>query len=236
MDRDALWPSLRHHHEGLRLAYHSTREVVNIRRLDPGGGKPRLIAPSSFLDSGTQYSPDGSRIAFASSRESTREIWVCNSDGSGARRLTSFSGDSTDSPRWSPAGDQLALSAVVNGNRDVYAVPAAGGQLRRLTREESEEGRPSWSRDGNWIWFRSNRSGRAEIWKVPSAGIGPPRRMTVHGGYEGFESPDGRWLYFAKDRRNAGLWRIPVDGGAEEPVAAGVREGWWAAAENGSTS
>ena len=51
--------------------------------------------------------------------------------------------------------------------------------------------------------------------------------MTQQGGFEGFESPDGRFFYYAKGRGIPGIWRIPVEGGAETPVLDHHQAGLW---------
>lgn len=43
-------------------------------------------------------------------------------------------------------------------------------------------------------------------------------QVTRQGGYEAFESPDGKWLYYAKQGNVKGIWRVPVDGGEEIQV------------------
>ena len=89
---------------------------------------------------------------------------------------------------------------------------------------------PSWSKDGRFIYFGSNRNSSWQVWKVPASGeeAGRARQVTRGGGSAAIESPDGRHVYFAKkmsgtlDLQNA-LWRIPVEGGDEEVVVEGFR-------------
>ena len=76
---------------------------------------------------------------------------------------------------------------------------------------------PSWSSDGRWIYFTSNRSGRLQIWKMP-AEAGEAIQLTVHGGFEPVESLDGKWICFAEDRGSSYIWRLPVAGGTESPL------------------
>jgi hypothetical protein len=52
-------------------------------------------------------------------------------------------------------------------------------------------------------------------------------QITHHGGLDAFESPDGQFLYFTKDRGPGGIWRIPVDGGEEKPVPELANAGYW---------
>lgn len=70
--------------------------------------------------------------------------------------------------------------------------------MRRLTDDSADEVEASWSRDGKWIYFGSNKSGRFELYKMPAAG-GTPVGITRGGGVRGVESVDGKWVYFAKN-------------------------------------
>ena len=213
--------------QGGRLAYaHGTVEDRNIWRLDltPEGsrGAPVRICSSTRHDASAQFSPDGTRIAFHSSRSGTEEIWVCNQDGTGAIQVTSLGGPRCGTPRWSPDARQIAFDANLDGHWDVFTVPAAGGAVRRLTTEPTDEAVPSWSHDGRSIYFRSDRSGSTEIWKMPVAG-GAAARVTGQGGFAALESPDGGSLYYTKtDDGRDGLWTMPVAGGEEARVIDAV--------------
>jgi Tol biopolymer transport system component len=75
---------------------------------------------------------------------------------------------------------------------------------------------PSWSRDGRWIYFSSDRSGNRQIWKTPAEG-GAAVQITKHGGSEASESFNGDFVYYAKYGA-AGIWKVPVVGGNEVQV------------------
>jgi Tol biopolymer transport system component len=107
---------------------------------------------------------------------------------------------------------------VQEGNWDVYVVDVDGGTPRRLTREPSEEGTATWSRDGRFVYFHSDRSGKQELWKAPAEG-GAAIQLTRGGGYYGVEWPDG-FIYYSRVPQG-GLWRMPATGGEETEI---VRE------------
>jgi hypothetical protein len=73
---------------------------------------------------------------------------------------------------------------------------------------------PGWSKDGRWIYFSSNRSGRSQIWKQLLDG-GPSLPVTPFGGIYANEGPDG--LYFLKNK-SRGIWRTALQGGEEALV------------------
>src|SRR5262249_24878949 len=155
-----------------------------------------------------QYSPDGERIVFASSRSGTSEIWVCDREGQNSIQLTSMNGPATGTPHWSPDSRHIAIDSRPGGNPDIYVIGLEVGTPRRLTSDPSQEVVPSWSRDGRWIYFASNRTGTYQIWKAPAEG-GPAVQVTKGGGFHGHESMDGRYLYYAKSANQPGLWRVP---------------------------
>jgi Tol biopolymer transport system component len=218
-------PSIR----GNKLVYLRQTANFNIwsRKLGSllSSSTPDKFISSTRMESGPQFSPDGSKIAFESTRSGFFEVWMCRSDGSGLVQLTHFNSH-TGTPRWSPDGQQIAFDSGVGGNLDIYVIDSRGGQPRRLTNEPSHEVVPSWSRDGRWLYFASDRTGDWEVWKMPSAG-GPAAQVTHHGGFAAFESPDGRFLYYAKGLTVPGLWRIPTDGGDESEVIGALEAGYW---------
>ncbi len=204
-----------------RLVFSRTQNDSNIYRLGlrgPGEGEgeaERLIA-STRLENNPDYSPKGDSVAFMSSRSGSTEIWLSNADGSNPRQLTSIGGPLTANPRWSPDGTAILFDSRLKGSADLHVVPVQGGSPRPLTDQPSLESEATWSRDGRWIYFESDRTGRREVWRMPGSG-GEATQVTSGGGSCPLESPDGRWLYYAK-RPRFDLWKAPVAGGAEARV------------------
>src|SRR5439155_6133384 len=177
------------------------------------------------------FSPDGKRIAFASDRSGSVEIWTANSDGTNQAQLTSLRAADAGTPRWSPDGKTIAFDARLEGHGDIFVVSADGGTPRRLTSEPVENNVPAWSRDGKWIYFSSNRTGTWQIWKIPSVG-GSAMPVTKTGAFSAQESPDGKFLYVWVE--GGTIWRMRPSGEETTRVLQGEPVfAWWKIAPDG---
>jgi len=226
----AFWPSLSR--DGRRLAYALADTNVNIWRYDVSrmagrSSPPTKLVASTYMNRGPQYSPDGKRIAFLSSRSASWEIWVCNSDSSNPRQSTYFRSHYPGVPRWSPDGRQIVFDYNPEGHGEIYVMSTEGGQPRRLTTDVSSNAFPSWSLEGKWIYFASDRTdGAWQVWRMPAEG-GQAVQVTKQGGFIALESPDGKSLYYTKGANVPGLWKVPVGGGEETQVLAHLADGNW---------
>jgi dipeptidyl aminopeptidase/acylaminoacyl peptidase len=134
-----------------------------------GSSQTRLTNSPGF-DISPAWSPDGSRIAFRSSRDGNSEIYVMNADGTIPLRLTDNPAvDST--PQWSPDGTKLAFTSNRDGNFEVYVMNADGTSETRLTDNLAEDVAPAWSPDGTQIAFSSDRDGRQTSGQVTPSDI-----------------------------------------------------------------
>ncbi|MEO7271744.1 MAG: protein kinase [Vicinamibacterales bacterium] len=221
-----------------RLAYVHSFTDYNIWRVDtaPDGataGAPVVSIASTRTDNTPQWSPDGRRVAFTSSRSGTLEIWVADADGENAVQLTAMSAV-PGFPTWSPDGATIAFHSNPEGQADLYAIPAAGGKPRNLTSHPAADAFPSFSRDGRWIYFSSNRfGGDPVIWKVPVGG-GAAVQVTAGRGTAASESPDGATLFYNEgwDRPSA-VWAVPTAGGPAVKVLDSVVLGNFAVLDRG---
>jgi len=211
----ASFPSMSRNSDRLVFTVNSSDQDIWRLRL---GGSPEPLIRSSFWDFWPDFSPDGSRVAFTTSRNGeSNEIWVANADGSNQVALTHGPGRNQGSARWSPDGQWIAFdSQDATGQFDIYVVAASGGRPRRITTEPSDENNPSWSRNGHWIYFFSGRTSGRDVWRVPFAG-GKQEQVTRAGGGISQESADGKTLFYAK--WNTGeAFAQPLAGGPEEKL------------------
>jgi hypothetical protein len=90
-----------------------------------------------------------------------------------------------------------------------------------LTADSADDGAPSWSTDGKWVYFASIRTGRWETWKVSAEG-GKAIPVTRNGGGPASECSDGKFIYYIKGGYAGPLWKMPVSGGEESQVISFV--------------
>ena len=216
----------------VQLAYSHEERVDNIWSVEIAGlalrSPGQRFMNSTKVDSSPQFSPDGRKIAFSSTRIGpVEDIWVCDGNGRNPVRLTSFTYGSAGSPRWSPDARQIVFDYLNQNGRAIYAISAAGGPLRRLT-AYGGCGRPSWSRNGQWVYFFKRSGHIDQIYKVAADSneqhLREPLQVTTGGGTETYESVDGATLYYERDHE---LWSQPVGGGAAVRLLPYMRHGWW---------
>ncbi|MER3485787.1 MAG: S9 family peptidase, partial [Chloroflexota bacterium] len=93
--------------------------------------------------------PDGQRIVYALSqaargkKQPGSQLWMCNLDGSNARRLT-WIGDRNAVPRWSPDGQRLAFVSDRVKQRGLFVLDLEGGEAREITRHHVPIGEIAW--------------------------------------------------------------------------------------------
>jgi eukaryotic-like serine/threonine-protein kinase len=194
-----------------KLSLKNLTEKLGVKKID-------LLAKS---ENSVDISPNGKKIAIRSDRYWTEEILTSDLDGNDLQQVTPENDTlrGKGSPRWCPNSKYIAFDAlpINKSNRDIYILNPEDRTYRQLTFDLEYDAIPQWSQDGVWVYFRSKRSGREEIWKIPVEEGGEAIQVTFNGGFHPMESPDGAWLYFSK-RDNNGIWRIPVSGGEEEVV------------------
>jgi Tol biopolymer transport system component/DNA-binding winged helix-turn-helix (wHTH) protein len=175
------------------------------------GETKRVISTSNsrnFLN--PRFSPDGKRLLFVSNQTGTNQLWLANADCSDPAQLTRLDFEGVGSPRWSPDGRRIAFDGRRSGPADVFVMDADGNNLQQLT----EGYMPSWSADGRYIYYVSNRRRMPQIWKIPVAG-GAAIKVTETHSRDPLESPDGRVLYFTNVDR---LWQKNLASGLESAV------------------
>lgn len=155
------------------------------------------------------WSPDGTKIAYASLENEGHQVVFVQNVASGRRDEISARKGLNGAPAWSPDGKSLAVSLSKDGNAEIYVINLASKKARRMTRHWAIDTEPTWTPDGKAIIFTSDRGGRPQLYRVPSRG-GKAKRLTFEGGYnaKATVSQDGRKV--AMIHRVNGQYRVAV--------------------------
>ncbi len=89
--------------------------------MNADGTDQMRLTTNAAADRSPAWSPDGTKIAFASKRTGNGDIYVMNADGTGQRRLTTNAA-ADRSPDWSPDGTKIAFASKRTGNGDIYVM------------------------------------------------------------------------------------------------------------------
>jgi TolB protein len=176
-------------------------------RQTPANGSP---SKQNFLP---VWSPDGTKLAFTTSRDGNPEIYLMNRDGSGLRRLTNSPAIDV-TPTWSPTGTQLAWVSDRTGNPKIY-IMNADGTGQRLLNGDANCDRPTWSSAPfNEIAY-AVRTGPGYDIKVHSFSSNQATRITdgIGSNESPAFSPNGRHIAFTSTRNGkVQIYTIARDG------------------------
>lgn len=179
---------------------------IDLWLYDLTRGVPTRMTFGRGSNTGATWSPDGRRFVFTSTRNGFDELYLKAADGRSVEQLVlSGEGDKQVSD-WSPDGKYVAYS--IRGPKtkkfDIWILPINGDRKPHPFIEgEGNDQEGQFSPDGRWFLYRSDESGRAEIYVVPFPGPGG-RWQVSSGGTIG-----GGWI------GNVGILYFDVDGRPE---------------------
>jgi len=135
--------------QGKLKAGDTKAKIVNL-----DGTAVAELLPGAFNPT---WSPDGAKIVYAGTKPNTAlaGLFVYDLNTKESKMITS---DGGGNPQWSPRGDKIVYQA---GNpKNVYVVNPDGAGLKQLTSGNSNDVQPTWSNDGNFIFWRSDQDGK----------------------------------------------------------------------------
>jgi Tol biopolymer transport system component len=188
----------------LRFAVSTGVPEVRLRLIDLAEARVGEVittdAPfcdSTRMDDLGRFSPNGDQVAFVSNRDGSFQVWVAKRDGSALRPVTHLKDATITMGSWSPNAERLAFDVTIGDHTDIYVAEVEGSVVRQVS-DGLDAREPEWSRDGQWIYFSSNRSGNHAIWRMRAEG-GGLTQLTTEPGFELRESPNEQSVYFASE-------------------------------------
>jgi len=172
-----------------------------IWSMDYDGANQKPLTNLNAISLGPKASPDGSRVAFAST---ARGGWNITMYSVELGRLVSFPnpGGTNLSPAWSGDGTRLAFSSSRSGDPEIVITEANGNGARRVTAYKGPDVSPVWNpRTNAQIAWVSGRTGLPQIWMMDAEGTNPQRLTDQGYAVSPSWSPNGQFIAFAWIRR-----------------------------------
>ncbi len=215
------------------------RRGVNLPRLSPDGNRllvtiqePEKSSDVWVFDRGRDtmtrisfqgfsgsaiWSPDGTRVTFASNRGESFDLYWKPADGSGEAEPLLTRPEPQFPSSWSPDGRFLAYVELDSTSLfDIWILPMEGDrEPRPFADTEYNEGGAVFSPGGNWLAYVSNESGQDEVYVRAFPGPGGKMQISGGGGNEPVWASNGRELFY----RNQDLMMV-VNITSEEPFQA----------------
>lgn len=211
--------------DGNTLAFSQAQQNIDIWTVEipqetDSASVPMEIVTSTQTDWAPSISPDGTKMAYISDQSGYSEIWICERDGLNKKQITFLNEQVIGNLSWSPDGSTIAFTIVENGKYAIFHVPSTGGLPSVFIRDQFNNRLPTWSANGNYIHFTSDRKDGQQIWKksIDSKFL---KQITTYGALYAVEASNG-FLYLTRPDR-CGLWRMPSHGGEPELVLSKVQ-------------
>jgi Tol biopolymer transport system component len=194
------------------------------------GGTPIPVTDGASLALSPAWLPDGRGLLFVSDQGGSRDVYFVGLSGGKAQgspqRVTT--GLRPHSITVAADGRRMSYN-LYTSTANIWSLPiprtgaVAASSATQVTRGNQVVEAITVSKDGRWLYYDSNRTGRAELYRIPVTGGEPTQLTDAPGGnYLAAPSPDGKELLFQSQRNGTrDIFLMPAEGGAAEPVRAG---------------
>jgi Tol biopolymer transport system component len=177
-----------------------------------------VLTDPSLRASDPAVSPNGRRIVYVRNSHGTRSIMMADLERNHLAHerplVPTARFEQAYTPRWSPDGKHVSYSIWKHGGfRDVRYVDVENGSFVDITSDRAIDGGPSFSPDGRFVYFHSDRSGISNIyaWEINTNRILQVTNVVL-GAYSPEPSPDGKTLaYVGYTKDGFDLFAMPID-------------------------
>jgi Tol biopolymer transport system component len=196
----------------------------NIFVVNPtGSGETQLTHGEFGNETGPNWSPDGSKIAFTGDGSGIPQLYVMDANGGGGHLLFADPGNADSAPHYSPDGSKIAFQSCGATGCTIDVIASDGsGNATALTSPLWNANNPTWSPDGSKIAFESTQDGLLDAVWVMNADGSNQQRLTapaLEAGYPDW-SPDGKHILF-QDKCcvfGTNIWVMNADGTGQKQI------------------
>ncbi|AWV96908.1 DPP IV N-terminal domain-containing protein [Arcticibacterium luteifluviistationis] len=157
--------------DGKYIAYISSKNVLSldiyIADAETGKTIKKISSNSfaghvdsySFIETAGTWSPDSKHLAIVVQSKGKNKLSIINT-ANGSKKTYAIKGvDAFTNPTWSPDGNSVVVSGLVEALSDLYQFNLKSKEVENLTNDEFSDIQPSWSADGKYIYFVTDREG-----------------------------------------------------------------------------
>lgn len=155
--------------------------MAGVYSIRPDGSDKKRLSPTGQSFGYFSISPTGKQMVLVSNSQDGSQLFLMNATGGSTKQVTSsvsprvwpgWGRDGNNSPVWSPDGSKIAYTSWANETPDIFVMDANGKNDKRLTNTPMRDESPQWSRDGQYIYFSSNRDMQvsSEIYRMTPDG------------------------------------------------------------------
>ena len=191
--------------DGRRVAVQrAVQGNTDVWLIDVERGVPTRFTFDAAADGDPVWSPDGTRVAFRSTRgaQAVLNLFEKPASSIGDEQTLLATSQSKTPLAWSPDGRFLLyVSQETKTGMDLWALPVMGNDLSKrpaqvVAQTPFDETAGQFSPDGKWVAFESNESGAVEVYVQPFPGPGGKWQVSVAGGSQARWRPDGQELFY----------------------------------------
>ena len=187
------------------------KRTLDIWLIELAHGTPTRLTFDPAIDAYPIWSPDGSHIAFASTREGLANLYQKLSGGAGGDELLFKSDDPKLPTDWSPDGRYLLYQDRSQKDLDLWVLPLFGERKPMVfLQTDFAEQYARFSPDGRWIVYVSNESGKTEVYVRSFPDSGGKWQISNGGGAQPHWRRDGKELFYLSPDKK--LMAVEVNG------------------------